>query len=321
MQPHLAPPTPPDHQYVCHATLLSITTSVCHATSPAVIPPAPTVCQSTCPYIALSVHDTDTSICRTSHQSVCQSTRKSVTLSIRNMATPSIIPICPSYDQSIHHPINWSMTHQSVTPPVSPAIHPPDSLSLSNHLYTILRHPSGCPSLSDCSSIIYTSPSDCPSLPNHLYAQPLSPSDLPSTPDHLYDDPPSPSACPSLSDSLTAPMNRPTVHPSSHTIHHIQDSSQFVAVVNGEQSCKSKKLRRAFTNYDLLLHALDVSSIYLSDSRCVAPPKSGEDAHVTHGRCDLGGTTLNKPRLGFSYVIPRVWDPGGVRSTPNVPRD
>ena len=88
-----------------------------------------------------------------------------------------------------------------------------------------------------------------------------------------------------------------------------------------EQSRKAKKFRRAFPNYDLLLHALDVSSIYLSDSRHVAPPKSGEDAHVTHGRCDLGGTAQNKPRLGFSYMLPRLWDPGGVGPTPNVPRD
>ena len=83
----------------------------------------------------------------------------------------------------------------------------------------------------------------------------------------------------------------------------------------------AKNFHRAFPNYNLLLRALDVSSIYLSDSRRVAPPKSGEDAHITHGRCDLGGTTLNKPRLCFSYMLPRLWDPGGVRSTPNVPRD
>ena len=25
--------------------------------------------------------------------------------------------------------------------------------------------------------------------------------------------------------------------------------------------------------------------------------------------------------LGFSYVLPRLWDPGGVSSSPNVPRD
>ena len=104
-------------------------------------------------------------------------------------------------------------------------------------------------------------------------------------------------------------------------IHHTQDSSQSLAVVNGEQSRKAKKFHRAFTNYNLLLRALDASSIYLHDLRCVAPPKSGEDAHVTHGKCDFGGATLNNPSLGFSYVLPRLWDPGGVRSSPNVPRD
>ena len=34
---------------------------------------------------------------------------------------------------------------------------------------------------------------------------------------------------------------------------------------------------------------------------------------------DLGGPTLYQSRSGFSYVLPRLWDPGGVRSTPNVP--
>ena len=98
-----------------------------------------------------------------------------------------------------------------------------------------------------------------------------------------------------------------------------QDSSQSLAVVNGEESRKSKEFRRAFTSYNLLLRALDVSSIYPSDSRHVGPPKSGEDAHITHGMHDLGGPTLYRPRFGFSYVLPRLWDPGGVRSTPNVP--
>ena len=83
----------------------------------------------------------------------------------------------------------------------------------------------------------------------------------------------------------------------------------------------AKKFHRAFTNYDLLLRALDASSIYLRDLRRVAPPISGEDAHVTCGKCDFGGATLNNPSLGFSYVLQRLWDPGGVRSSPNVPRD
>ena len=104
-------------------------------------------------------------------------------------------------------------------------------------------------------------------------------------------------------------------------IHRTQDWSQSLAVVNGEQSRKAKKFHRAFTNYNLYLHALDASSIYLRDFRHVAPPKSGEDAHVTRGKCDFGGATLNNPSLGCKYVLPRLWDPGGVSSSPNTPRD
>ena len=62
-----------------------------------------------------------------------------------------------------------------------------------------------------------------------------------------------------------------------------------------------------------------LSHFYPSVSQHIAPPKSGEDAHLTCGMCDLGGPTLNQPRLGFSYVLPRLWDPGGVRSPHNVP--
>ena len=107
----------------------------------------------------------------------------------------------------------------------------------------------------------------------------------------------------------------------SHTPHRTQDSSQSLAVVNGEQSRKAKIFHRAFTHYNLLLRALDASSIYLRAFQRVAPPKSGEDAHVTRGKCDFGGATLNNPSLGCSYVLPRLWDPGGVRSTANTPRD
>ena len=107
----------------------------------------------------------------------------------------------------------------------------------------------------------------------------------------------------------------------SHTIHCTQDSRQSLEVMNGEQSRKAKKFHRAFPNYDLLLCALDASSIYLRDLQRVAPPKSGEDAHATCCKCDFGGATLNNPSLGCSYVLPRLWDPGGVSSSPNTPRD
>ena len=91
--------------------------------------------------------------------------------------------------------------------------------------------------------------------------------------------------------------------------------------MNGEQSRKSKKFHRAFANYDLLLHALAAFSIYLRDFRRVAPPKSGEDAHVTRGTCDFGAATLNNPSLDCSYVLQSLWDPGGVSSSANTPRD
>ena len=58
-----------------------------------------------------------------------------------------------------------------------------------------------------------------------------------------------------------------------------------------------------------------------SDLRRVATPKSGEAAHVTRGKGDFGGATLNNPSLGCSYVLPRLWDPGGVSSSANTPRD
>ena len=143
---------------MCCVTHPSITTSVCHVTSPSVMLPAPTVCQLTRPHVTLSVHHTDTSICRTTCHSVCHSTCKSVTLSVHNMASPSIIPVHPSYDSSVHHPVNSSMTHQSVTQPVSSAIHPSDHLSPSDCLHTILPCPSGCPTSSDSSSTMRNPP-------------------------------------------------------------------------------------------------------------------------------------------------------------------
>ena len=284
----------------------------------------------------------DLSVRHPASPTVCLSTCKSVKLSVHTTASPSIIPVRPSYEQSVHPPITLSMTHLSTTPPVSPANCPSGFPSPSDHLYTALPRPSGCPTSSDHTSTILTSLSDLPSLPDHLYILQPSPSDHLPLSHHLYNTPISPSACPSSANCLVATMTHPPIHPSSPTIHCTQDSSQSLAVVNGEQSQtihltqdssqsiavmngehsrKAKKFHKAFSNYNLLLCALDASSIYLRDSKRVAPPKSGEDAHVTCGRCDFGGTTLNKSSLGFSYVLPGLWDPGGVRSPPNVPRD
>ena len=331
LQPHLVPSPPPDRLYVCRMTSLSFNTSVCRATRPSVIPTAPTVCLSPRKSVALSVHPTD---------------------------NPSVIPARPSHEPSVHPPATPSMTCPSTTTPVSLAQRLSDRPSLSDRLYTILPRLSGCPpshrlydtptSPSDHpppSHRLYdtpTSPSDHPPPSQRLYDNPTRPSDHPPPSHRLYDTPISPSACPSPADCLTATTTRPPVRQSfptihdihdsihslavvngeqSHTIHRTQDSSQSLAVVNGEQSRKAKKFHRAFTNYDLLLRALDASSIYLRDFRCVAPPKSGEDAHVTRGKCDFGGATLNNPSLGCSYVLPRLWDPGGVSSSANTPRD
>ena len=296
LQPHLAPP-PPDRLYVCRTNHASFSTPVCHVTSPSVIPTPPTVCLSP---------------------------RKSVTLSIHPTDSPSVIPARPSHEPSVHPPITPSMTRPSATPPVNLAQRQSDLPSPSDRLYTNLPRLSGCPTS------------------HHLHDTPTSPSDHPPPSHCLSDTPISPSTCPSPADCLTATTTRPPVRPSfptihlthdssqslavvngeqSCTIHRTQDSSQSLAVVNGEQSHNVKKFHRAFTNYNLLLRALDASSIYLRDFRCVAPPKSGEDAHVTRGKCDFGGATLNNPSLGYSYVLPRLWDPGGVSSLANTPRD
>ena len=56
LQPHLAPPPPPDCLYVCRTTSLSFNTSICRLTRSSAIPTAPTVCLSPRKSVALSVH-------------------------------------------------------------------------------------------------------------------------------------------------------------------------------------------------------------------------------------------------------------------------
>ena len=276
-------------------------------------------------------------------------------------------PVRPSsrhHPQSVYHPASQSHcpsippTVRPSSPPVRhtnrlstlPSLHPrlvrppPHPSVLRNVSQTVSHRPTVCtPCYNVCQAVLrHTVCTTHQPVCQRLYDNPTRPSDHPPLSHCLYDTPISPSACPSPADCLTATMTRPPVRTSFPTIHHIQDSSHSLAVVNGEQShtihCtqdsshslavvngeqsrKAKKFHRAFTNYDLLLHALDASSIYLCDFRRVAPPKSGEDAHVTRGKCDFGGATLNNPSLGCSYVLPRPWDPGGVSSLANTPRD
>ena len=204
--------------------------TVCRATSPSVIPTAPTVCLSTSQSVALSIRSTD---------------------------SPSVIPACLSSEQSVHPPVTLSKTRQSATPPVCPAKRPSDHLSPLDHLYTILPHPSGCPTLSDHTSTTYTSPSDHLPLSHHMYDTPISPSACPSPPN-----------C--LTATMTRPtvhLTSPTIHSTqdsihslavsngeqSHMIHRTQDLRQSLAVVNGEQSHRAKKFHRTFNNYNLLL--------------------------------------------------------------------
>ena len=208
LQPHLAPSPPPDRLYVCRTNRPSFSTSVCRVTSLSVIPTAPTVCLSPCKSFALSVHPTN---------------------------SPSIIPARPSHEPSVYPPVTPSMTRPSATPPVSLAQHQSDCPSLSDRLYTILPRLSGCPT----SHRLYdtpTSPSDHPPPSQRLYDTPTHPSDHPPLSHRLYDTPISPSACPSPADCLPATTTRPPVRPSFPTIHHTHDSSQSLAVVNGEQS-------------------------------------------------------------------------------------
>ena len=221
-------------------------------------------------------------------------------------------------------------SHRLYDTPTSPSDHPPPSQRLYDNPTRPSDHPPPSHRLYDTP----ISPSACPSPANCLTATTTRPPVRPSFPTihHTHDSHHSLAVVNGEQDShhsLAVVNGEQDSHHSlatvngeqSHTIHRTQDSSQSLAVVNGEQSRKAKIFHRAFTNYDLLLRALDASSIYLRDFRRVAPPKSGEDAHVTRGKCDFGGATLNNPSLGCSYVLPRLWDPGGASSSAKTPRD
>ena len=132
-----APPSPSPHPIVCTSVTRPVRPSPCQSVER---PVRPSSCQ---PPPSLSI------------------THKSVALSVRPMASPSVIPTHLSYKQSVHPPVTPSMTRQSATQPVSPVKRLLDPLSLSDHLYSILPHPSGCSTSSDCTSTILTD--ICPS--------------------------------------------------------------------------------------------------------------------------------------------------------------
>ena len=157
LQPHLAPP-PPNRLYVCLTTCPSFNVSVCHVTSPSIIPTAPTVCLST---------------------------RKSVALSVCHTDSPSVIPARPSSAPSVHPPVTLSMTRQSATPPVSLAQCQSDHPPPSDRLYTILPCLPDHPPPSHHLYNTPTRPSDHPPPSHHLYDIPISPSTCPSPADCL----------------------------------------------------------------------------------------------------------------------------------------
>ena len=108
LQPYLAPPTPPDHLYICHMTRPSFTTSVCHATSPSVIPQPP---QSVhCP-----VHMSHSQSVIRTHPSVAPPVHQSVNQPVRQSHCPSVPwPVHLSSPSVLH------MTHPYTLPSLRP---------------------------------------------------------------------------------------------------------------------------------------------------------------------------------------------------------
>ena len=133
--------------------------SICHATSPSVIP---SVCQSTCSSVTLSVHDTaslpvipDMSVCCTTSlsmiPSVCQLTHSSVALSVHETASLYIIPnmsVChvtsPSTDESVRPSITTRLSVQQPNQSVSMSVtvQPSDCHYNSSDHMSVIHHDS-----------------------------------------------------------------------------------------------------------------------------------------------------------------------------------
>ena len=338
LQPHLDPPPTRlsvrlshDPSVLLHVSL-SCDQSVRHPDSPHSLSITLQVSCTVSPSHRQSVRHPRPSVTRTvrppsRHSIPDSSVRPPVSLAQRQSDRPSpsdclytILPRLSGYPTSprLHDTPTRSSDHPPPSQrlynnPTRPSDHPPPP----HRLYDTPISTSACPSPADCLTTTTTRPPVRPSFPtiHHTHDSNLSLAVVNREQDSHH--------------SLAVVNGEQDSHHSlavvngeqSHTIPRTQDSSQSLAVVNGEQSRKAKIFHRAFTNYDLLLRALDASSIYLRDFRRVAPPKSGEDAHVTRGKCDFGGATLNNPSLGCSYMLPRLWDPGGVSSSANTPRD
>ena len=243
LQPHLDPSPPPNRMYVVRTNCPSFSTSVCRATSPSVLPTAPTVCLSPRKSVALSVHPP---------------TVRPSSPPVRHPNRPSTLP------PRVHHPTT-SVRLSYITPS---ARHPNQSVRPSSAVPTSVRHPNPSvrPSATITPSVRHTNQSVSLSVTSRLsdchYDSSARTSVLP------HDSPytrlePIPSREQDSNHSLAVVNGEQDSNHSlavvngeqSHTLHRTQDSSQSLAVMNGEQSRKAKIFHRAFTNYDLLLCA------------------------------------------------------------------
>ena len=292
-QPHLAPPPPPDRLSVCRTNRLSFNTSVCHATRPSVILTAPTVCLSPRKSVALSVHPTDSpsvipALCHTNRPSTLPSsvrhpTRQSCATSVR----PSV-----TVRPSVHHPTtsvrlsyvtpSARHTNPSVRPSatITPSVrHPNQSIRPSANAPTSVRlpHPSVRPSATVTPSVRHTNQSVSLSVTSRLSDRHYDSSARTSVISHDSPYPrleplpssrewgaglePLPSSREWGARVEPLPSSREAVtHDSLYTrLEPIPSSRAWGAIPQG------KIFPRAFTNYDLLLRALDASSIYLRD--------------------------------------------------------
>ena len=305
LQPHLDPSPP--HPIVCTSVAQTIRPSPHQSVVRPVRPSSRQHPQSV-------YHPASQSHCPFIPRQSVRHPRPSVTRTVRPPSRHSI------HDSSVHHPTT-SVRLSYVTPS---ARHTNQSVRPSATVPTSVRHPhpSVRPSATVTPSVRHTNQYVSLFVTSQLSDRPYDSSARTYVIPH---DSPYPRLEPLPSSREWGARLAPL--PSSREWGAITHDSQYTRLEpipssrEWGQSRKAKIFHRAFTNYDLLLRALDASSIYLRDFRHVAPPKSGEDARVTRGKCDFGGATLNNPSLGCSYVLPRLWDPGGVSLLANTPRD
>ena len=256
LQPNLDSPTPPDHLYVWHTTCPSITTSVCHATSLSVCHPASPISLSNDPSPPHHVHLSYGHVLLLHNMSICLSINRYVSRTVCLYHCQSIHHLHPSFIHPVHPP-SRHLVHDRLQSIHQTIHHPPTTCTPSYHIRPAVLP---CLTIPPPSTAVRQTVCHCPTV-----YRPPHPSNHLTPSQCLYDATINPSACPSPSDCLSTTMPRLPMCPSSHTIHRTQDSSQSLAVMNGEQSRKAKKFHRVFPNYDLLLRALD-ASLYMFSS-------------------------------------------------------